>query len=130
MAFDYSKLPPGDQATYKKALTTWHSAKEAAQRYNRNLLQYAAAIGAVFGIGTGASGIFVVAEAQTEGQLIACWGQAALYSLAGFGFLILVFLAWQLVCTFRSRRTSEQSLLDSQARLININPTCDFMRNE
>lgn len=61
-------------------LQGWHRAKDQATRYNRNLLQYAAAIAAVFGIGAGGGGIIAVAGALSQidegSQSVADWAEA------------------------------------------------------
>lgn len=49
------------------ALQGWHSAKERARRYNRNLLQYAGGAVALLGVTFGTGAVFAVAEGVDNG---------------------------------------------------------------
>ena len=74
----------GPQSTdpFVVALQGWHKAKEAATRYNRNLLQYGATVAAALGIEAGSGGIIAIANslpktAEESGNTLPTW---ALYS--------------------------------------------------
>jgi len=49
-----------------QGLRGWTRAKEAASRYNRNLLQFGAGIAAVLGIEAGSGGIFALANSIVD----------------------------------------------------------------
>ena len=122
---------PEGQATQRHpdfvpALQGWHLAKERARRYNRNLLQYAAGIAAVLGIGAGSSGLFAVAGAliRTEetSRSLPDWAFVILAVAGGVvGVLSIILLAF-LAIAFSRRGTAEQDADLAQARLIDLDP--------
>ncbi len=130
---------PEGQATQRHpdlvpALQGWHRAKDEASRYNRNLLQYAAGIAAVLGIGAGSGGLFAVAGAliRTEetSRSLPDWAFVILV-VAGIvvGVLSLILLAF-LAIAFSRRRTAEQHADGYLARLIEVDPDRSWSKDE
>jgi len=102
-------------------LEDWHLAREEANRYNRNLLQYGAAVAAVFGIGAGSGSVLALANAQTEeGENMALlWGAIG---LAGAVLVFSVILAFLLVAAFQQRRSAERRADESHRKLVRHAP--------
>ncbi len=130
---------PEGQATQRHpdlvpALQGWHRAKEEARRYNRNLLQYAAGIAAVLGIGAGSGGLFAVAGAliRTEetSRSLPDWAFVILV-IAGsvVGVLSIILLAFLGIAFFR-RRKAEQDADGYLARLIEVDPDRFWSKEE
>lgn len=110
----------GQRAQLVSALQAWQKARDAANRYNRNLLQYAASIAAVLGIGAGSGGIFAVADSLPEAQGdIAVIGLVASVAVAG-GIAAPILLL--LVGTFWKRGRAERDAASRMDELIAINP--------
>ena len=104
-----------------KTLQGWHQAKEEAMRYNRNLLQYAASIAAVFGVAAGSSGILAVADSLAKSGEPNQWIPAIL-ALVGFFLAIAAMLAVFLFGAFRRRGAAEREVDSHLARLIELDP--------
>lgn len=104
-----------------KALQGWHQAKEEAMRFNRNLLQYAASIAAVFGIAAGSSGILAVADSLARTGEENQWVLAIL-AVIGLSLVITALLAVLLVDAFRRRGAAEREVGNQLARLIRLDP--------
>lgn len=110
----------GQRAQLVSALQAWQKARDAANRYNRNLLQYAASIAAVLGIGAGSGGIFAVADSLPEAQGdIAVIGLVASVAVAG-GIAAPILLL--LVGTFWKRGRAERDAASRMDDLIAIDP--------
>ena len=102
-------------------LEEWHLAREEANRYNRNLLQYGAAVAAVFGIGAGSGSVLALASAQNDqGETSALlWGGGG---LAGALLVFSVILAFLLVHAFRQRRSAERRADEYHRKLVRHAP--------
>ena len=99
----------------------YYQAREDARRYNRNLLQYAGAIAAVIGIGSGSGGIIAVANAlNTDGDAIVS-GVNVLYVLLAAGSLALL-LAFPLGWASWQRGRAEGRKDDQLIKLMVIDP--------
>ncbi len=116
------------------ALQGWHRAKDQATRYNRNLLQYAAAIAAVLGIGAGGGGIIAVAGALSQidegSQSVADWAKWILVVVAIVVSTASVILVSLLVRAFRLRRAAEYLADEHLAKLIDLQPDHFFPEAE
>jgi hypothetical protein len=123
-------MPQGESPDQRQRLITelqgWHTAREAAGRYHRNLLQYAGGIAAVLGIGAGSGGVFAVAgslaRANDESQSLPYWAAIVLMVVAGIAALASVFLMALLIHAFRQRRRAEATADSHLAELIGLRP--------
>ncbi len=107
----------------KIALRDWHTSKDEANRYNRNLLQYAAALAALLGIsgGSGAVAAVGISVSKLDGD-DALW----ILILAGVVGLIVAIIAAvlirYLICAFRQRSKAEKQENVSLRELIGLIP--------
>jgi O-antigen/teichoic acid export membrane protein len=110
----------GQRERLVTALQAWQKARDEAARYNRNLLQYAASIAAVLGIGAGSGGLFAVANSLPEAH-----GDIAVIGLmaaAGVAAVIAVPLVLLLAWAFRKRGQAETAAVSRMNDLIEIDP--------
>ena len=103
-------------------LQGWHLAREKANRRNRNMLQYAAGVAALVGVGSGTGGINQVAKALSAQKDVVVdlgWMQSlAFFEVAGAVALIV-----PLVFAYLQRRAAEQDMERHLARLIALVPS-------
>lgn len=94
-----------------RELQIWHRSKEAASRYNRNLLQYATAMAALLGIEAGSGGVFIVGNALARGRgadlQLEWWALATLWSVVTMAAIIYLSLSLLLIRVYRRRREEE-----------------------
>lgn len=108
----------------KEALRDWRLAREAADRANRNVLQYAAGLAAVLGIGGGTGGLVAVANSLRSQPAaspatevlpwLAAWigGVLVLATLVGLALFIV------LIRTYLRRQEWEHKADEHLRRLI------------
>ena len=104
-------------------LQGWHRAKERARRYNRNLLQYAAALTALLGIGGGSGAVVAVGisfSGLSGGE--ARWVLVIAIVVAAVVALIALALIYLLIRAFRLRRDAELDAINFLASLIERDP--------
>ena len=106
-----------------EALQGWHRSKERARRFNRNLLQYAAALAALLGIGGGSGAVAAVgiSVSKLSGNQ-ALWVLIIAIVVAAIVALIAVALIYYLIRAFRLRLEAEVSANDFLDRLIERDP--------
>ena len=104
-------------------LQGWHRAKERARRYNRNLLQYAAALTALLGIGGGSGAVAAVgiSVAELKGKT-ADWVLVIAIVVAVVVALIALVLIYLLIRAFRLRRDADVDAINFLASLIERDP--------
>ena len=112
---------PEKDAKLGEARGRWYQAREDVRRHNRNLLQYAGAIAAVIGIGSGSGGILAVANAINTGGDAIVGGVNVLYVLLAAGSLALL-LALPLGWALWQRGRAEARKADRLVKLMLIDP--------
>lgn len=85
---------------WRTRLGSWRLSVERANRHNRNVLQYGAAIAALFGIGAGSGGVLALAKAVKPGSdaLIPDWllfVALLLAAVVGIGLAVLLYKAFR-----------------------------------
>ena len=102
-----------------EALQGWHRSKERAGRFNRNLLQYAAALAALLGIagGSGAVAAVGISVSDLSGGTPE-WVKVIAIVVAAVVALIAVALIYYLIRAFRLRLEAEVGANDFLDRLI------------
>ena len=105
-------------------LAAWQTAKEETARHNRNLLQYAAFIAALVGIGSGSGGVFAIAAALSgdDDKNLPEW-VATVAIVAGVIIVSgsLVLLAF-MICAFVRRRAAERDVDKNLEELVRLVP--------
>ncbi len=100
-------------------LKKWYKAKDEADHYNRNLMQYGGAVAAVLTILAGSGGIFAVATAvKVEGNPYFVWAATILGGVSVVGTIALVILTVMLVHSFGRRRKAEKAVDKNRRSLI------------
>jgi hypothetical protein len=106
------------------ALRNWHRATEAADRSNRDLLQYGAGIAALLGISAGSGGVFAVAQslnnADTGGS--PWWALTILVGVLIIAFVAGAVMAGLLVQSYGRRESAERDADEALAELIALGP--------
>ena len=98
----------------------WQIAKDRANRYNRNLLQFGAAIAGVVGIFAGSAGVFAMAQRiQTTSDPSLTWTLACLTSAGTFFFLILLI---GLMGSFNARNRYEKMAEETLRQIVLHDP--------
>ena len=98
----------------------WYKAKDEADHYNRNLMQYGGAVAAVLTILAGSGGIFAVATAvKVEGNPYFVWAATILGGVSVVGTIALVILTVMLVHSFVRRGRAEKAVDKNRRNLIN-----------
>ena len=110
------------------ALEEWHEARESANRHNRNLLQYGAAIATVFGIAVGFGGIASVAISTGDGNGTPYLVAAGI--IGAIGFVLGALGAFAIVRAFRARRSAEERAAQTLRVLIRHDPERFMPREE
>ncbi len=107
-----------------KARADWYEARDEARRADRNLLQYAGAMAAVIGIGSGSGGILAIANAldDSTGALIPEWVFFAILAAATATVILLVV---PLVATLRLRGDAEDLMRTRLRPALQEDPTFD-----
>lgn len=131
-------MPQGEAPDQRRRLVielqSWHGAREAASRYNRNLLQYAGGIAAVSAIGAGSGGVFAVAgslaKANDKSQSLPAWAALVLIVVAATVVIATVTLTALLVRAFRMRRAAETTADGHLTELIALRPERFLPREE
>jgi protein-S-isoprenylcysteine O-methyltransferase Ste14 len=86
----------------------WHIAREKADRLNRNLLQYGAAMAAVIGVFGASGGVFALAfSVQREGAELPL---GIVWTTVAIGLLLFVILGGFLISAFRERGKREREV--------------------
>ena len=99
-------------------LAAWRVLEEQAARMNRNLLQYAASLAAMFGIFAGSGSVLALAEAVGKQPL----PLGVAIPIALVGAVVLSTLATLVWTTFRARGRTERAADEHLARLIRLKP--------
>ncbi len=110
------------------ALQDWHEARESANRHNRNLLQYAAALATLFGIEAGFDGIVIVAIGLGRRGSVYFGVAMAILGVAGIFLGALLVLA--IVRDFRERQVAEERVAEMLRVLIRHDPERFMPREE
>lgn len=118
-----------DKSRLSEELKGWLRAREEANRYNRNLLQYAAGVAAAFGVGAGSGGILAVSNALTQDGIGALeiasflfWVFGSVFTLSYLSMVIAAILAVLLVFAFFRRRAAEKEVTTHLENLIVLLP--------
>ncbi len=116
--------PPPAASAWVSDLCEWRVLSDDATRLNRNLIQYAASIGALLGIGAGSGGIFALADAvSSAGSQTLPSAIVAFVGASGvFIFVFGVGLLFLLVRAFRGRTRIEREADEHLRRLIYQKP--------
>ena len=117
---------PPPKARIGEARAEYYNAREEGKRYNRNILQYAGAIAAVIGIGTGSGGILAVANAIDKGSLQLEIG--VIYAVLSVAAGVAVALLAPLVFSFWRRGIAESRETSALGALMLEDP--DFSPSE
>ena len=110
------------------ALQEWHEARESANRHNRNLLQYGAALATLFGLEAGFGGIVTVAISLGKGGGTPYFVAAVVIGAAGIVLGALGALA--MVRAFRERKLAEERAAETLRVLIRHDPERFMPREE
>lgn len=104
-------------------LQRWRLAKEAGARANRNVLQYAASLAAILGIGSGAGAVLAVARALSKDES-APHGLSLAVRYGLFVALAVLSLAlfWGLGANYVRRRLAERESDKCLKELIAADP--------
>ncbi|HLF04267.1 MAG TPA: hypothetical protein VI855_03530 [Dehalococcoidia bacterium] len=102
-----------------EALQIWNRAKESANRYNRDLLQYGAMIAGAVGMVAGAGGLTALAGA---GGRLPWWAALQLAVLAVAALVVIAAGVVLLLRTYRLREKSENETEQAMDRLIELRP--------
>ncbi len=112
--------PNAEEDPKTPILKKWYKAKDEADHYNRNLMQYGGAVAAVLTILAGSGGIFAVATAvKVEGNPYFVWAAAILGGVSVVGTIALFILTGMLVHSFIRRGKAEKAVDKNRRRLIN-----------
>ncbi len=102
----------------------WNKARDEAEHYNRNLMQYGAAVAAVLTLLAGSGGIFAVATAvKVEDNPFFLWAVGILGGLGVVATIALVILMVMLVQSFVRRKEAEEAVEEHRRSLIGDDPT-------
>lgn len=105
------------------ARAAWYDARDRAKRADRNLLQYAGAIAAVLGIGSGSGGLLAVAAAlRDSGSLVPEW---IFYALASAAVAMAISLTLPLLMTLRLRGDAEDEMRERLPAALREDSTFD-----
>lgn len=104
-----------------EALQGWHRSKEAATRYNRNLLQYGAMIAAAVSIESGYGGVMAVANSIAVAGL-PWWVPFQLVALSLIAAVVVVIGVILVLRAYRLRHTAERDAEDYREKLIALRP--------
>ena len=118
---------PEGQATQRHpdfvpALQGWHLAKERARRYNRNLLQYAAGVVAILGIGSGTGAVIAVAQGLERNQDTDGVSSLVILIIAAVVAAIALPFIFFLARAFRLRGDAERDVAAHLSTLIALDP--------
>ena len=117
-------LPSAEGDPRIPTLRAWYTAKDEAEHYNRNLMQYGTAVAAVLSILAGSGGIFAVANAlKTESGSLPAWALMILWLVSIVGTIALVLLLGLLVHSFLHRSKAEKAVEESRGSLIDADLT-------
>ncbi len=101
--------PSAEKDPRISTVQNWYKAKDEADHYNRNLMQYGAAVAAVLTLLAGSGGIFAVATAvKVEDNPFFLWAVGILGGLGVVATIALVILTVMLVHSFVRRRESKE----------------------
>ena len=109
-----------------EALRSWTLAKEAASRYNRNLLQYAASFAAALGVESGSWGILAVAKSLENGGKFS-WLDGLLLGIMAITGVIAVGMSFLLARAYTKREEAEKQVALHLSKLIELDPS-DFLQ--
>jgi hypothetical protein len=125
----------GGGVSETEALRGWYLARQAATRYNRNLLQYGAGLAAVIGINAGTGGMLALADslalrtAVASGETVTNPAQRPMWEFSSPAAWMVVLtsvaavvLLLLLVRSYRDRQRAERSAEAHAERLIAVNP--------
>jgi hypothetical protein len=118
---------PEEQSTERHpdlvpALRGWHLAKEQARRYNRNLLQYAAGVVALLGIGSGTGAVIAVAQGLEGNQDTDDVSSLVILIIAAVVAAIALPFIVFLARAFWLRGEAERDVADHLSELIALDP--------
>ena len=114
-----SGVPDEERARMVPIVQAWLEAKDKSERYNRNLMQYGAAIAAVLSILAGSGGIFAVANAlRMEGGSLPFWAWIILGVITVVGIAALFLLLILLFFSFLRRKEAEADAVRERGNLI------------
>lgn len=109
----------GSDGQLVEALQRWHRTKEAANRYNRDLLQYGAVVAGSAGMMAGAGGLTALAGA---GGRLPWWAAVQLSVLAVAAVVAIGGGVMLVLRTYRLRERAEAEVETSMDRLIELRP--------
>lgn len=109
-----------------RELEGWHLAREAAQRWNRNLLQYGAGVAAVLGLAAGSGGVFAIASSlvglQDTSASLPGWAVGVLGGVTVVASAVFVILMSLLIASYFQRRKAEGAADSHLTKLIGLAP--------
>ncbi len=116
--------PNAEEDPKTPILKKWYKAKDEADHYNRNLMQYGGAVAAVLTLLAGSGGIVAVATAvKVEDNRFFFWTVGILGGLGVVVTIALVILTVMLVHSFVRRKEAEEAVEKNRRSLIGDDPT-------
>lgn len=114
------QAPSAEKDPRISTVQNWYKAKDEADHYNRNLMQYGGGVAAVLTLLAGSGGIFAVATAvKVEDNPYFDRAAAILGGVSVVGTIALVILTVMLVHSFVRRRKAEKAVDKNRRSLIN-----------
>ena len=114
-------------APIENLVADWQIAKDRATRYNRNLLQFGAAIAGVVGIFAGSAGVFAMAQRIQPTAANSLTYTLACLTAAGIVFFLILLIG--LVGSFNARNRYEK-IAEETLRQIVLHDPDRFLPNK